>query len=459
MGTKGQEMADEQNDARAHRPRRVGGRYEIRGRLGTGGAAEVYAAFDHRLNRTVALKLLRADRADPNALARFRHEAMLAAGLTHPNIVAVYDAGEIDGEPFIVMELVDGESLATRLKRGDTFAPPAIVDITAQLLAALDVAHAAGLVHRDVKPGNVLLTDDGTVKLADFGIAKAEAAASALTQTGHVIGTPRYLAPEQTRGEPATARSDIYATGLVLDELQAASEPPKDPSIGRVVERATAQDPAQRYPSAAAMAAALRADPTIDDAAPAATAVLAAPRRAPRTRPSRPRRGALVAIATVLLLALGIGLLAAGLGGSGDPRPSAAAGTEPTTASSPTTAVAVTIPPATAPATTPTTTAARPQSVGELLALLTNDPDGYGRRGRELFERLARLQQDPKHASRDAEKLLDELDKWVERGEISPTVAAIAAGILTPMVESDPPDGPGGPGGPHRRDWYDGEDD
>ena len=212
---------------------RIGGRYELAELLGRGGMAEVRSATDLRLGRTVAVKRLRTDLAtDPTFQARFRREAQSAAGLNHPNIVSVYDTGEelaVDGthvQPYIVMEHVAGRTLREVLEEGRKVLPERALEITREILAALDYSHRAGIVHRDIKPANVMLTPSGQVKVMYFGIARAvEEGSASVTQTAAVVGTAQYLSPEQARGETVDARSDVYSTGCVLYELLAGRPP------------------------------------------------------------------------------------------------------------------------------------------------------------------------------------------------------------------------------------------
>jgi len=206
-------------------PRRLGGRYELGSVLGRGGMAEVYLAHDTRLGRTVAVKTLRADMArDSTFQARFRREAQSAASLNHPAIVAVYDTGEdyIDGIsiPYIVMEYVDGSTLRELLHSGRRLLPERAMEMTIGILQALEYSHRNGIVHRDIKPANVMLTRNGTVKVMDFGIARAMGdSGMTMTQTAAVIGTAQYLSPEQAKGEQVDARTDLYSTGCLLYEL------------------------------------------------------------------------------------------------------------------------------------------------------------------------------------------------------------------------------------------------
>ena len=264
----------------------VGGRYRLSERLGHGGMGEVFAAHDLRLDREVALKLLRADLAEQDGMReRVVAEARLAARLSHPHIVGVLDTGEQDGRPFVVMERLSGRTLRDELSDG-ALPPERVRDVGLQVLRALAAAHALGIVHRDVKPGNVLDAGVGTWKVADFGIAKWVHADETLTGTGELLGSPSYLAPERIEGQQAGPASDLYAVGVLLYEAlcgrkpfegddpfalatairDGAFEPPgsvlpdADPGIVAVIERAMRHDPAERYESAEAMAEALLAE-------------------------------------------------------------------------------------------------------------------------------------------------------------------------------------------------------
>jgi len=266
-------------------PRLLGGRYELDGIVGRGGMAEVFRARDIRLDRIVAVKTLRDDLArDQTFQARFRREAQSAASLNHPSIVAVYDTGEdMVGPtpvPYIVMEYVDGRTLRDLLRDDRRLLPERALEITDGVLRALDYSHRNGIVHRDIKPGNVMLTRTGDVKVMDFGIARAVSDAQAtMTQTAQVIGTAQYLSPEQARGERVDARSDLYSTGCLLYELltgrppftgdspvaiayQHVRENPIPPSrvdpeippwADSIVLKAMAKDPGDRYQSAGEM--------------------------------------------------------------------------------------------------------------------------------------------------------------------------------------------------------------
>lgn len=257
--------------------------------LGRGAMGVIYAAHDPVIDRKVAIKLIRADLLsgeDQEAfVARFQREARAAGRCVHPNIVAIYDFAMHEGNPFLAMEYVEARNLGQMLTQSGRFAQPEAVAIIGQVLDALACAHDVGIVHRDVKPANILLLANGRVKMTDFGIARFDGAE--LTMDGAVIGTPSYMSPEQCRGDPVDLRSDLFSTGVVLFELlsgerpfpgrsfaevtwRLANEPPPDirqkvvglsPSLVAVVERALAKAPADRFASAGAMAAALHGVP------------------------------------------------------------------------------------------------------------------------------------------------------------------------------------------------------
>ena len=215
-------------------PTLIGGRYELGELLGRGGMAEVRKGTDTRLGRVVAVKRLRTDLAsDATFQARFRREAQSSASLNHPSIVSVYDTGEelaTDGsgiaQPYIVMEYVAGRTLRDILREGRKILPERALEISSGVLSALDYSHRAGIIHRDIKPGNVMLTPSGDVKVMDFGIARAISdASSAMTQTAAVVGTAQYLSPEQARGETVDSRSDVYSAGCLVYELLTGRPP------------------------------------------------------------------------------------------------------------------------------------------------------------------------------------------------------------------------------------------
>jgi eukaryotic-like serine/threonine-protein kinase len=329
--------------------------------------ATVFLAHDEELGRPVAIKVLAAHLAsEPGFYERFVREARMAARLSHPNVVQVYDAGEEDDRPYIVMEYVPGHTVADELRARGKLEPPRVVDLALQVCGGLELAHSSGLVHRDVKPQNLLLRDDGTVKIADFGIARA-AEATNLTQIGSILGTAAYLSPEQAEGEPVTAAADIFSLGVVLYELLTGTtphefgsladlvvkrreepirplselEPDVSGKLEAVVMRCLARNPEYRPASAAELARELAAaspePPTV--ALPHATGVRAtdiatvplsagppwapAPTaaRAPHARRSSPlpRRGLLAAVVLGVLVAAVVAFALTSGGESGDP--------------------------------------------------------------------------------------------------------------------------------------------
>ena len=271
------------SNGRAKESMVLAGRYRLEAQVAVGGMGEVWRATDLLLERTVAVKLLRESFAeDPVIAERFRREALTAAGLSHPNMANVFDYVQENGRTGIVMEFVEGETLADRIARTGPFEVADAVRTTSALLAALSIAHEAGVVHRDVKPGNVMISPTGEVKVTDFGIARA-AGHETLTETGMVVGTAHYLSPEQVSGKPASPSSDLYAVGAILYEMLTGAKPfeaetplavamqrlTADPralkehrpdipeEVAQVAMTALARDPESRYASADGMRSAL----------------------------------------------------------------------------------------------------------------------------------------------------------------------------------------------------------
>ncbi len=365
------------------------GKYEVRGILGKGAMGTVYDGFDAMIDRRVAIKTMNLpDPSDAEAqdeLARFRREAQAAGRLTHPNIVGVFDYGEEPPLAFIVMEYAPGTELKKILDKGERLPPAEALRIMEGVLAGLQYSHERGVVHRDIKPGNVILSPDGTVKIADFGIARIES--SSMTQAGTIMGTPAYMSPEQFMGQTVDARTDIYSAGVMLYQLLTGERPfdggmsaimhkalnteaprPSDlsvtapPALDAVVAKAMAKRPEGRYQSAAAFAAAIRTamaggGTALTDAFGADDATLVPVRPKPATPPPPPSPPVAVAAAksrAPLFAGVAVAVLAvAGAGGYfafsfKAPEPAA-----PTPVPAPAPAPAPVPPPAPAPAPPP----------------------------------------------------------------------------------------------------------
>src|SRR3989440_2055554 len=274
----------------------IDGRYRVLARVGSGGMADVYVAEDQLLGRKVAVKLLHHHFAeDQEFVERFRREASSAAALSHPNIVAIFDRGEWQGTYYIAMEYVAGRSLKKIVREHGALEPAAAIDLVIQILRAARFAHGRGVIHRDLKPHNVILDEEGRARVTDFGIARA--GASDMTLTGSIMGTAQYLSPEQAQGQPVSGASDLYSVGVILYELLTGAVPfegetavaiafkqvaadPRPPSaliatlpasLDEVVLRALAKDPARRFRDADEFIAALQRE---REALPAPTGAL-----------------------------------------------------------------------------------------------------------------------------------------------------------------------------------------
>jgi serine/threonine protein kinase len=334
----------------------IADRYELVELLGTGGMSNVYKAHDQLLERNVAIKILHPHYSDDHEyIERFRHEARAAAQLSHPHIVTVIDRGEDEGRQFIVFECVDGENLKQLLARTGPLPTRRAVELACQIADGLAFAHEHGLIHRDVKPQNVLLTPDGDAKVTDFGIARSLDVDRGVTETGTVLGTSNYLSPEQASGSPTTPLTDVYSLGVVLYELltgevpfpgdnfvaiamKHVTEPPPDllerrPDVplrlAAAVDRALEKDPSRRFPSMSEFESELRrtlaemSEPDAERTFVAASPVL----RESRPRRVRPRRRRwpilLPLVALLAAAAIVAGIL--GLGGSKGPQQEASA--------------------------------------------------------------------------------------------------------------------------------------
>ena len=442
----------------------VDSRYELGERIASGGMAYVFAARDRTLDRRVAIKRLRADLPDQGARERFTREAFALAGFSHPNAVAVYDAGDDADGPYIVMELVDGPTLAAYLREHGKLSFEEATSILEQMLAVLGAAHAQGILHRDVKPANVLLAEDGQVKLADFGIAKVLSDASAeLTLHGHVMGTPTYLAPERVAGQEASPQSDLYSAAVIGYEMVAGKPPFKGenvaatlaahqraavpalvdvrpdapPEYAATVERGLAKDPADRFASAEEMRDALT-QPAFEETIAVRTQTMTIPPVAPvppvrpverqpkparQRQPKRARQKRATTTQTrrqlwpwVLVGALLLGLVAGaivGLTGDEKPLPDSSA-QEPAVTTTPT---------------LPATSVPQiPQNLPQLIALLAADPTKYGSAGPELLKKLQEYQAKPD--TKKFDDLVKKTNDWILKGQLDADFGGLVLRVL-----------------------------
>jgi len=331
----------------------VAGRYRLERQLGTGGMSEVWEAEDLELGRMVALKLL-GPTADP---ARFQREARAAASLAHPNVNQLFDYGEWEGRPYMVLELLPGGTLEGRLREGRPLPDADTERLASEIAAGLAHAHAKGLVHRDLKPANVLCDADGRAKIADFGIARMSDTGT-LTEAGTLLGTAAYISPEQAAGEPATAASDVYSFGVILFQMLtgrlpfeaeepielvtmhrdapppsvSAFRPDAPPRLARLAEACLAKDPHARPLDGAALVAALGGPAYAAEAATAILSMPAAPPPPPQPfRRRRVSRGRLAALVVGLLAAAAAGVAVAVLGGGSSSTPLTSTKTRRTT--------------------------------------------------------------------------------------------------------------------------------
>jgi eukaryotic-like serine/threonine-protein kinase len=429
--------------------RLLAGRYVLERMLGRGGIAMVYAGRDRRLDRQVAVKVVPVAVTKPVERDRFVREAQSAAGLCHPNAVAVFDVGEADGFLYIVMELVEGRTLADVIAEDGPLDPPQATSIAASVLAALGQAHVAGIVHRDVKPSNIMITYDGVVKLLDFGIARRlDDLAGEVTPAGEIFGTPTYLAPEQIEGRPTTPATDLYAVGVVLFEMLSGVAPfhgdnplatararlhapapdvrterPDIPAdLAVAIGKAIAEDPTQRFGSAVAMQAALSdssttvLQPSAADLAP--TQVL----RAGDYRGHRTWLWWLAGVAALTIAGLVAWNAATGLFSfitSGDPPES------PAVRASATSSSAVT-----------TTSTTAPTTIGGVIAALQARPDAYGRQHTsEIVAELVKIDQGDAPSERAA-ALLDDVAEWTANGEVTPATQTLLEPVIAPLIQS-----------------------
>jgi serine/threonine-protein kinase len=429
----------------------IANRYELIEQIGTGGMASVWRATDTLLGRTVAVKRLLPYLAmEPGAAERFKREAQAAAGLSHPGIVTVFDTGEDEEGPFIILELIEGETLAARLEAGP-LNPALVVDIVSQVGSALDHAHGLGVVHRDIKPANLILDPDGRVRLADFGIAKTVDDPTSITATGELVGTISYMAPELLEGAPSVPASDIYSLAAITYEMLAGTPPFSAETPAAMIEavrRAApsslrgmasdemaaavtagmSKDPAQRPPSAGEFASGLIGAATLvlgSDGLGAARNQLGLPSsligsQEPTVVTSRPPPASLspatepVSAAAgrprwpLLLVLLGV-LAMAAAAMANDPNPAGSSGSlaDPAAAETTTTAPATTT--TNAPTTSTTTTTTIPTTTTSLV----DTPESVA----DEIESLLAALQPPQFQRRDVRRVEDRLEQVMEDWE------------------------------------------
>jgi serine/threonine-protein kinase len=480
--------------------RRIADRYLLGEQIGRGGTSRVHAALDERLGRRVAVKLLHTDlvqSADPAGRERFLREGPTSAAFHHRHAVTVFDAGEDGGDLYIVMQLVDGPSLAEVIANGGPLPVEEATRITGQILEALTAAHASGIVHRDVKPANILLAANGDALLTDFGIAKRfDELESSVTRTGTLVGTPRYLSPEQAAGQPAGPASDVYSMGLVLfemltgrspfpdgtsDELAAARRAPgvdvRDlrpevpEALAATVARALEVDPAQRFRTAAAMGAALASAwsppaPALPESAILTQVIEAAPAvvgiRSGDTQVMPSSVGAdaeavaattdstsnenTISLGAVLLGVLVVVLL---VGAWLYSRRSEAAPSSAASSTSPTTTIASST--TGAPQTVVSvTTLNSPVTLDEIIpgfartadlrtfqAQLASNPRLVGAAGSAIADELGALldERSTKQQREQALNLRRRLQPWVDADELDPVIAAALSDLLAPLAD------------------------
>jgi serine/threonine-protein kinase len=439
--------------------RTIASRYALGARLGAGGMGDVFSAEDFRLHREVAIKLVPASEITAVARGRFIREAQSAARISHPNAVTVYDAGESDGYLYLVMERVTGETLDKRLAATGPMSVNEAATVATAVLGALGAAHNAGVVHRDVKPANIVVGPAG-VKLVDFGIATLlDDVGNRLTAAGELVGTPKYLAPEQIVGQPATPASDLYSVGIVLFEMLAGFAPfdrgsPVATAIAHrdeeaidvrevrtdvparvavVIGTALCKLPADRYHTAAEMQRALA--PAVADDYAGDTVVMSPPSVGPAPTSTTRAGWWIAAVAAVAIGATVAALVVAN--GDDDPEGLPTSTAEPTSTAitSTTTAPTTTAPTTTVAATSAAAIASPAATVDELIALMSTDPSRYGPRTAEVIERLDGIDNRGRKSRDRAATLLDDAAVWAHAGELTPEAIALLDPVLSSLAD------------------------